>query len=434
MKEFRDASRPRLSEDLNESHFHVLVRDLRTVHDLSNDSSVSVPASELSSLKTRLLAADGLGSPLSTLASVVTGDAVMPTQKYPNGRQIAYYFFKERVQLVPCGENSAMLTAIYSLRIGEHYDNNLLDAEGRLDQLKDKVTSVDTIGEFSTHYRTDTILSFDELEALTSWRMAYTLPLYNKPPPGLIWQRDETTYRIREWSRCLSMNNMGLHCQNNIVRIMHRPELLRTDTETIDTFGILEGCRVFGIIRNFSSLEEATDAPIDIEKMKQKIIRTEEEPLEWTPPKDLRYPPIRINDQLKLQRLRIDVEGVAAGTNLSDYMVDATICLPARIRVIGPSGDRIVIDRGAYMPFRHLRPSMPLYPDSDTPYLDHRKWVKEATSEIGVTQVVDKYSSVAHSATDDSNGATPQIAVRPLEFVQSEPDTLTSSNRGKRKI
>jgi hypothetical protein len=434
MKEFRDASRPRLSEHLNESHFHVLVRDLLAMHDLSNDLSVSVPASELSSLKTRLLAAYGLGSPLSLFASVVTGDARMPTQKYPNGRQIAYYFFKERVQLVPCGENSAMLTAIYSLRLGEHYDNNLLDAEDRLDQLKDKVTSIDTTGEFSTHYRTDTILSFDELEALTSWRMAYTLRLYHKPPPGQIWQRDETTYRIREWSRCLSMSNMGNALPNHRVRIMHRPELLRTDTETIDTIGILEVDPMFGIVRNFSSLEEAIDAPIDIEKMKQKIIRTEEEPLEWILPKDPRYTPVRINDELNLQRLRIDVEGARSGTKLSDYMVDAIICLPTRIRLIGPLGDRIVIDRGAYMPYLHGLDSISSYPNSDTHYLAHQIWVKEATSGIGVAQVVDKYSSVAHSVTDDSNGATPQIAARPLEFVQSEPDTLTSSNRGKRKI
>jgi hypothetical protein len=191
---------------------------------------------------------------------------------------------------------------------------------------------------------------------------------------------------------------------------------------------------MFGIIRNFSSLEEAIDAPIDIEKMKQKIIRNEEEPLEWIPPKDIRYHPIRINDQLNLQRLRIDVEGVAAGTNLSDYLVDAIICLPTRIRVIGPEGDRIVLDGGAYMPFRHFPTTLPSYPNSDTLYLDHKIWVKEATSGIGVIQIVEKYSSVAHSVTDDSNGATPQITVRPLEFVQSEPDTLTSSNRGKRKI
>ena len=432
MEDFRDASRPELSRALTYSHSHVIVENL-PMHDFSNDLAV-VPASELASLKARLLAAYSLGSPLSLLASVVTGDARMPTQQFPNGETLWYYFFKEQVQLVPCGENSARLTAIYSLRFGEHLDFGIMHAEDRLDQLKDKVSSVDTIGEFSTHYRTDTILSLDELEALMSRKMAYISQLYDTPLHEIIRRRDETTYRIREWSRWLTQNHLGNAAPNQKVHIMHRPELLWTDTETIDTIGILEVDPMFGIVRNFSSLEEAIDAPIDSEKMRQNIIRTEEEPLEWIPPKDPRYPPIRINDELKLQRLRIDVEEARSGTNLSDYMVDAIICLSTRIRLIGPLGDRIVIDRGAYMPYLHVLGSISSYPDSNSPYLLHKKWTKEATGEIGVTQVVDKYSSVAHSVTDDSNGLTPQIAVRPLEFVQSEPDTLTSSNREKRKI
>ena len=402
-----------------------------------------VPAAETTSMRTRLLAAKCLSAPACSLASMVLGSIIVPTSAKTGRNGLArFYFFKELARVERCGENSVLLTAIYSLRLGSLSDRGRINHEDSISRVLSKVDEIDDLA-YSTHYRTDTILSFEELKVMLDQKVWNT---------GAINRSLDTMRGGSELGYWLTNGSRRPHHVTELIgsvahvlrrtfgsyqglvgEIMHRPELLRTDTETIEIVGVLDGGFCSGIIRNFSSLEEADNAPIDTEKLKRKQIRTEEEPLDWNFPLG-HQDPIRINDDITLVRLSVDVTGHGSGNRLSDYLVDGVIVVPVPIQLSGTGESKITIGKGTYMPMINYNIYNELLSTNSGHYYVHAIWAMRVTKTIRVNLVVNKYSSVAHSVTDDSNGATPQIAVRPLEFVQSEPATLTSSNREKRQI
>ncbi len=393
-----------------------------------------VPHAELASLRTRMLAARCLSNPLCSLATMVGGYlSGIPLNSRNLGRA-RFNFFKEQVRLEQCGENSVLLTAFYSLRLGRQNGNNAVINTDTMTirDLLNKVNDFDT-GSFSTYYRTDTVLSFEELD-----RLFFDIEDHREKVQSAVQQDMYRLFNSRNVDQFFGSLERILRTAMPYTEfyqreITHRPELLSTDTETIDTVCVLDGSLCSGIIRNFSSLEEADSATIDPEKIERMKIRTEEEPLDWNLPVS-NQAPLQLENGISLQRLSVDVRADGSGSKLSDYLVDSMICIPAPIQIIGlgTHGATITVDKGTYMPFATDCPP-DLYPGF-TLYVAHKQWAMNSMSDVRVRMVINKYSSVTHSVTDDDNGLTPHIAVRPLEFIQSEPATMTSANREKRDI
>ena len=400
-----------------------------------------------------------LGVPIYATSPMVTGSR--------GDRAITgYCFFNDEVTFRYVDSQRIHVAAIYRLVLdlaGTIYPTEYTE---RLSAIKQRLYGADdcTIRERQgfTHYRVDFVMSPEQLSCLIDWHTESRTASIESSLFG--FDALDFSHFMREISGINSTTNWRIRRNsrdNRSVRLSrYGPELLqrfeplmppdyRPSKYTANTYSSVGGEICPGIVRGFDSFEDARECDFNIEKINKNTISIDDEPLEWL--SSVSESSELIPLQNKLWLLKTDrLPQRFSGNSLGDHVASGVLNIGSLSKIVwrphealtGGGFKMVNVPAGAYLMVEHHEGC------ENTPegrrqaisrlkgmsYMTYLAWLSNLYSDYSILAIRDKYSSVANSVTEDDAVLTAQISARPIEFIESAPEPMTSLSRKKREI
>ena len=454
---------------MNENQITELISQIRSLVEANSDLTVEdalkqsycidypveqPPYNHVGDLELR--ASRVLGNPIYVTAPMVVGGAGF--NPIPG-----YCFFNDEVVFRYIDSQRIHVTAIYRLVLdvaANTYSTNIVERLSAIKQWLYDAQIVVVNGRTKPLWRVDFVMSPEQLSCLIDWHTESTRRASEALLSADIIEFSRFLREIRSMQATIKhrmrrnvVRHPGLNNYGHGPEPLQRFEPLRSPDSpdlnyTANTYSSVGGEICPGLVRGFDSLEDARDCAFDIEKINKNTISIDDEPFDWLASVSESSELI----QLQNEQWLLKTDGLPqrfSGNTLGDHVASGVLNISSPSKVAWNPHEELVsgfkmitVPVGTYLVVKHHEGC------ENTPegrrqaisrlkgmsYMVYLDVLRNLYSDYSILAIRDKFSSVTHSVTEDDTVPTAHISARPIEFIESAPDPMTSMKRNKREI